>query len=55
MGKLDLEFLKIQTKLKRIQKIGQAALKEQEKDYPDPYFIRILKLELKDLENNKEK
>ena len=55
MGKLDLEFLKIKTNLEKIQKIGQGALKEQEKDYPDPYFIRILKLELKDLENNKEK
>ena len=41
------KFLKIKTNLEKIQKIGQGALKEQEKDYPDPYFIRILKLEFR--------
>lgn len=39
---LDIEFLKVKMKLENIQKVGQQALKEQEKGIPVPYFIRIL-------------
>ena len=42
VGELDIEFLKVKTKLENIQKVGQQALKEQEKGIPVPYFIRIL-------------